>query len=640
MGDPLKPVTTGVDFAPSARRENLINEMLRDWLNDSTKRQSTPRNDAPNGSTFLIINNSSDTIPQYGVLKWDSVAIHPADNLLEFKARLSIRGQLPDHNGDEARRPFFVVQEPLEPGGIGRAIGDGLTIAKVDVLDETHLYVECTGSTDHLQTAESNRGIATLHYRERTGTGVMYCVIRIGNPSGQFEDDGGKNNTNGCCCDEMQCLQIPGLTDDLCKNLPLWPEYYEFRLPAMDCRCTPAGTERKAKLYPVADSQNAVWESKHADGDPEQFTCKASNNSLESRTVTATWKWTAEGVDCWRGYSVICEPYGAGPSYTWFPNPNSGPPNWNPVEGSHTCIGCGGADLSGTTPPYTMPPCDAGHVGDTFTAPCVDATGAPRWVLQSLSIDGCDCTPAEPDFDGTTEGDTATTTCSGNCPTACAEVDQVAFWRLTIGTGVDYYGSPTPTKLELIVGSIARLTLYLDNPHRPFCPSCVNSFRTGTCKACNKAPSIICLTPIMQGGLTVCNECKDNIVPAKYLVYITSAAGDVLGPYVLVMNPDASCAGRREVYADVGTNPSNDLWGWLPGNTSEIKIDFAGAYSLAVEGGSTRKTLYTLDEDVTTGDGCNQVLHLTSQYTVSVSGLSAPDGSTMTLYPIPADTLP
>ena len=63
MGDPLKPVTTGVDFAPSARRENLLNEMLRDWLNDGTKRQSTPRNDAPNGSTFLIINNSSDTIP-------------------------------------------------------------------------------------------------------------------------------------------------------------------------------------------------------------------------------------------------------------------------------------------------------------------------------------------------------------------------------------------------------------------------------------------------------------------------------------------------------------------------------------------------------------------------------------------------
>ena len=469
-------------------------------------------------------------------------------------------------------------------------------------------------------------------------------TVRFGAVSkNRIEDDtdGGVNNSNGSSCDEMSCLNIPGLTDDLCKNLPLWPEYYEFELPSLDCRCTPSGAERTVKLYSTA-ADNVVWESKHGDSDPEQFTCKASNHSLEACTNTATWRWTVVTLPniCSGHYDWHVDSFG-----NWAFGNASGIQT-DPCHCSETGAICGDNGSTPTDSTAGLP------VGYEITKPCCNELGpnpadcnncgyidSGSWVLQSVSNEDCDCTPVEPDFDGSEDGDTATTTCTGTAPTACAEIDVVSFWRLTIGSGVDYYGQPDPTTLELITGSDTRLLLYLDNPHRAFCPSCVNSFRTATCKACRYAPSIICVIPRLVGGLSSCAYCKDAVVPSKYLLYLTSAGGDVIGPLYLAMTEDGSCRGRLEIYAWVGSNPSDDLWGWLQGNIIEIKIDFSGIYTVSVESGSTQREIYQLTEDITTGDGCNQVLNFTSLWSEGVSGLNPPDGSTLTLYPIPEDPL-
>ena len=475
-------------------------------------------------------------------------------------------------------------------------------------------------------------------------------TVRFGAVSNnRIEDDtdGGVNNSNGSSCDEMSCLNIPGLTDDLCKDLPLWPEYYEFELPSLDCRCTPSGAERTVKLYSTA-IDNLVWESKHGDSDPEQFTCKAASYSLESSTVTAHWTWTAGNpANCYAGYSVTCREYSPG-AWGW-PATVTGPGG----EVVGTCTSCGGPDLSAggtctgctdtTGSPWinTAPPCGPGvNEGAVYTAPCKELTASPHWELTSVSPEGCSCTPAEPDFDGTDIGDTATTTCTGDCPTDCAEVDKVAFWRLTIGTGVDYYGTTTPTKLELIVGSTARLTLYLDNPHRPFCPSCVNSFRTGTCKACTKAPSIICLLPILKGGLTTCGACKDNIIPRHFLMYITLPSGRVIGPIKAVAGGTETCP-LASIEFDItqADDPDLEAWGVANGYTSQFVFDLDETLGrLAVFAGFTRAEIYSIDQDVSE-TGCNRILTFTSHHGESEVGWIDPDGTVLTFYPIPEDPL-
>jgi len=470
-------------------------------------------------------------------------------------------------------------------------------------------------------------------------------TVRFGAVSNnRIEDDtdGGVNNSNGSSCDEMSCLNIPGLTDDLCKDLPLWPEYYEFELPSLDCRCTPSGAERTVKLYSTS-IENTVWESKHGDSDPEQFTCKASNHSLEACTNTATWRWTVVTLPniCSGHYDWHVDSFG-----NWAFGNASGIQT-DPCHCSETGAICGDNGSTPTDSTAGLP------VGYEITKPCCNELGpnpadcnncgyidSGSWVLQSVSNEDCDCTPVEPDFDGSEDGDTATTTCTGTAPTACAEIDVVSFWRLTIGSGVDYYGQPDPTTLELITGSDTRLLLYLDNPHRAFCPSCVNSFRTGTCKACTKAPSIICLLPILKGGLTTCGACKDNIIPRHFLMYITLPSGRVIGPIKAVAGGTETCP-LASIEFDItqADDPDLEAWGVANGYTSQFVFDLDETLGrLAVFAGFTQAEIYSIDQDVSE-TGCNRILTFTSHHGESEVGWIDPDGTVLTFYPIPEDPL-
>jgi hypothetical protein len=177
-----------------------------------------------------------------------------------------------------------------------------------------------------------------------------------GSGSGGGDIDGGKG-TGGCCCDELACLRIPGLPDDV----ELLPEYYEITIPTLSCGCVlPDGVEDATggivvKFYPTDDPD--IWEQKHGEDD-DLWYCVGSDS--EDCTATTTWTWTS------------------------------------------------GAWVAGD----------------------VDTT--------------CSCTPDEPEFDGTTEGQTTDTTCDGSTL-------QLAFWRLTINETLDYFGCDS-TKLEFIIG--------------------------------------------------------------------------------------------------------------------------------------------------------------------------------------------
>jgi hypothetical protein len=652
-GDPLKSITSGIPFAPSAQRENLISEMLRDWLNTSTRSKTPVLDRGPSGTTFLVENLDDEVVPQYGALKYDSVLIHPVDNLLEFKARLAFHGQKPNHNGDEARLPFMIAQEPIAPGAIGRCIADGFTIAKVDVLNETHLYVEGTGSSDHLQTAVSGTGIATLHFRERTGTGVMYCVIRIGPPSAASAIESAKDNSNGSSCNEMRCMNIPGLTDNLCPPRVPIVDYYSFFAGTLDCSCTQADAAGTLiKLYEVDHLTHNVYESPHVEGDPTTMLCKGTNDNVETCTVTATWKWGATcGGTCGGTYT-----------YTNNGDPFPGTP-FIAQAINYTCGSCTG-EFTGCLPdcsgagPYFIP----GHVpgsncdftslphGESVTVPAVgDCTSSGGWVLQGVDDDTCNCTPLPPDFDGEPD-DEATTTCTGTKPTDCTEEQKISFWRLTIA--VDYYGK-NATTLEFIVGADVRLSYYADNTKRLFCRDCINSFRTATCRACLRAPSIICLQPTLDSGTVVCTGCKGSVIPRRYAMMVEYGPGAnvcgvplatfTAGPFLSSLLEGCFVAFNCFAVHETDDEYADMCAGDFETPSREVQVVFSpGPHAtlsyngdFLCDSGDYEAAALTSDQDISTGDGCNQILTFSGHNDTPFGG----GDITFTLYPIPPDSL-
>lgn len=640
MGN-FNTVASGQLFAPSASEWNRLKSAARQAEQNKLNAGPThaPKDDVPAGS-LIVLNNSSEIVPQYGVLKWDSVTIKPADNLTEFKARLAINAQKPDANGDEARRPFFIAQEPIGPRQIGRCIGDGFTIAKVDVLSEDHLYVECTGSSDHLRTAINGSGIATIHFRERTGTGVMFCVIRIGSPSNVAITTSGGNGGAGCCCAENRCLRLPGH-----PTLPkAWsPEYYTIRHPAMMCGCSPAGSESAdVKLYQVDPDNDRIWESKHGYFDTPLL-CLGSNQESVTCTVTATWTWTLTDDTgfCTGHFDWHVANRGDGLG-TWAVGNNAGIQT-DPCHCSNGGAPCGDngsppssdATLLSIGTETTKPCCNPEGANPIECSTC-DPVSAGHWVLTSVDDEACDCDPVEPDFDGTTEGQTATTTCDATKIVDGSELLLTSYWRLTIVDDLDYYGCDS-TMLQFVIGNTTIMTYFLATPcggpqhlTRSFCRECINTFKSSTCNArCETSPTVICLEPVVEGGgLIPCSACKDNIVPKRFIALITQPDGSHLGPYLI----DITSECRGGVQFDLPDQPTDGVCSL--------------GYYIAVEAGLAIATFgctgfvaahnFVVDQDLTVGDGCNQILTYTNVDIIGPFGgpVLPPDGTVLTLYPL------
>lgn len=132
----------------------------------------------------------------------------------------------------------------------------------------------------------------------------------------------------------------------------------------------------------------------------------------------------------------------------------------------------------------------------TVTSTWSWSTSLADWVFVSNDITGCSCTPVKPGFSGTTNGQSATTTCTGT-KTSDGLIDLAdSFWRLTIIETLDYYGCDA-TKLEYISAGVVILTYKMKNRcTRQFCRPCSNAFTIYSCgpSHCEKQPpSEICL---------------------------------------------------------------------------------------------------------------------------------------------------
>lgn len=308
-----------------------------------------------------------------------------------------------------------------------------------------------------------------------------------------YSDEDGGTGGSGCCCNEFHCLRIPGLP----STVTLRPSFYEFTPSTLLCGCDPTAKARlKTRLYRVTEY---VYESKHGVSD-DPIECLTPKLVEVDCTATATWVWTQANCNAPTVCSGGCQYLYNGS--TWQVTSNTC--GDSSVAGCFSCNGC--AAPEGGFPVSPSP-------GDTLTTACADPDildpEPAHWELVGIDVPSCDCTPAQPDFDGTSLGQTATTTCD---VTSEVESDTefelaVAYWRLTISETLDYYGCDQ-TKLEFIVGTKVMFTLYLqDRCGKRFCRICTTTFRLSSCvPLCEDGPTTICLKPVLPVAICTCSD--------------------------------------------------------------------------------------------------------------------------------------
>jgi hypothetical protein len=286
------------------------------------------------------------------------------------------------------------------------------------------LIRELSRRIDDLESAGQSRGARTVRFGSLPNSDTSIDDNETGSTGG-----------GGCCCNELDCLRVPGLP----AGITLTPEYYEFSPGLLLCGCTPAAdAQLPVKLYDVDPVHHLVWESKHGTDDHPPM-CLGTTSETVPCTVTATWIWLGAS-SCTGSCNFTCQltdlGHGSGPQY-----------NWSQHNNCSTGCGCTdpnspfvGAAIGGSE-------CHSGTVGTTVSTSCI--TG--KWNLQGVDDAACNCTPDQPDFDGTMDGQTATTSCTGTKVVDSSDTLLPTFWRLTIVTALDYFGCDK-TKLEFHIG--------------------------------------------------------------------------------------------------------------------------------------------------------------------------------------------
>lgn len=140
-----------------------------------------PPKDAISTGVVLVKNTTGSTAPQFGVLGIDSVVIDPATSSASesgFRQQPLLSCSAPDIAAHLGK--FVVLLEPIKAGAIGRAAVDGVTIAKVDVVDTDHVWADVKdGDTASLASVEF--GGAQILWKA-SSTGVQWAIVRIGRP--------------------------------------------------------------------------------------------------------------------------------------------------------------------------------------------------------------------------------------------------------------------------------------------------------------------------------------------------------------------------------------------------------------------------------------------------------------------------
>jgi hypothetical protein len=134
-------------------------------------------------ASVVLVKNASDADQErFAVLGVDGPVILPEDHEDEFKRQVALSCVVPseaDHRGK-----FVILLEPLAVGAIGRACAAGVTIVRLEVVNEDDTQADVLDGDATKLTTVTSGGAAQVLWSEEASEGEVWAIVRFGSPGG------------------------------------------------------------------------------------------------------------------------------------------------------------------------------------------------------------------------------------------------------------------------------------------------------------------------------------------------------------------------------------------------------------------------------------------------------------------------
>jgi len=170
-GDPLKKVQSGQRLEIPAAAWNAIVDTVEAHRRGQHNVVQGLGSDFKQPVVVKVRNASGSPQDRFAVLAVRKPIILPADNLLEFQNHYAFEAYVPATPLDEEN--IVVLQEPLLPRAIGRAVIAGVTPVRLNVLASKHRFAEPVAGVTILRSEINGRVL--LLWKER-GLGLKWAL--------------------------------------------------------------------------------------------------------------------------------------------------------------------------------------------------------------------------------------------------------------------------------------------------------------------------------------------------------------------------------------------------------------------------------------------------------------------------------
>lgn len=175
-GDAYKKVQVGRPLNIPAETFNAFIDAARAHKQSTVAFGQSPSGEFRQTGLVPVKNITGEERQRFDVVGVDDPVFTPDDSLDSFKNQIALDGAIPCEHRHLGR--FAILQEPADANGIVPAAVAGVTIARVDVVDESHPFCDVVNcGTEALQSNPT--GSAKLIWKE-AGTGTKWAVIRFG----------------------------------------------------------------------------------------------------------------------------------------------------------------------------------------------------------------------------------------------------------------------------------------------------------------------------------------------------------------------------------------------------------------------------------------------------------------------------
>jgi hypothetical protein len=212
IGDPLKKVTTGQPFVPSAASWNAFADAARAHLERQVNSVKPYLSVGGNGQTLALVHNSGADVARFGVLSISNAIFDPGASatLADFQNALTFDCT----DIDPSTSGYVITLEPIRNNECGMAVLAGAVQCQVNMNSSQHHYASpCQGESDRLES--SCEGSARILWA-KAGTGLQWAVVRLGSSITAFlvwlTQDGGTSGGGGTSCSWTYTVSDPSNT--------------------------------------------------------------------------------------------------------------------------------------------------------------------------------------------------------------------------------------------------------------------------------------------------------------------------------------------------------------------------------------------------------------------------------------------